>query len=372
MVLLDHSKAFDTVNHRILLSKLRTLFKFSTTSTKTISSYLTDRIQSVFLNNKTSSPLLLSRGVPQGSIWGPILFSIYANDLPQHLSHCSVHMYADDVQLHLSSPVSSIKENVEKLNFDLNNIHKWASQNGLCLNPQKSKCLLIHKKTVTPLIEDDIVIDNKKIDIVQTARNLGLVFNSNLTWSNHINTLVGQIYVKLRTLWSVQYFTPLNVRILLAKAYLIPSLTYGCELFSNCDCISERKLEVLYNNIIRYIHGLKRRDHISAYSRTLYGVTFGSFLKIRVLLFFHKLVYTGQPEYLFEKIRFARSARGKRIILPKFRCLVSEWQFFINAVRLWNALPHNQQTNNNAISFKKFLFNFFDWFILIIFFLYLN
>lgn len=360
LVLLDHSKAFDTVNHRILLSKLRTLFKFSYTSTKLIASYLTDRIQSVFINNKASSPLLLSRGVPQGSILGPILFSIYANDLPQHLSHCKVHMYADDVQLHLSSPVASIKENVEKLNSDLNNVHLWATENGLCLNPLKSKCLLIHKKTVVPLIEDNILIDNKKIDIVQTARNLGVVFNSNLTWANHISTLVGQIYVKLRTLWSVQHFTPINVRILLAKAYLIPSITYGCELFSNCDSISKRKLEVLYNNIIRYIHGLKKRDQVSAYSKTIYGVTFGSFLKIRVLLFLQKLIYTQKPDYLFEKISFARSARGKRIILPKFRCLVSEWQFFITAIRLWNALPYNQQTNNNAISFREYLFNSFE------------
>ena len=73
------------------------------------------------------------------------------------------------------------------------------------------------------------MINNEQIEIVKSSKNLGIVLNNNLTWSHHINALVGQVYVKLRTLWSVQYFTPLNIRLLLAKTYLIPSLTYGCE-----------------------------------------------------------------------------------------------------------------------------------------------
>lgn len=268
-------------------------------------------------------------------------------------------MYADDVQLYISSSVESIRENVDKLNYDLENIYCWATANFLTINPQKSKCLCIHKKTLRPLVETNIVINSGRIEIVRTAKNLGLVFNNNLTWTDHVNTLVVKIYIKLRTLWSVQYFTPLNVRILLAKAYLIPSLTYGCELFCNCDSASRKKLEVLYNNIVRYVYGLRKRDHISSYSKNLFGVSFENLLRIRVLIFLHRLIYTGKPKYLYENIRFSKSRRGNRIILPQFRSLVSEWQFYINAVRLWNALPHNQQSNSNAMSFKKFLFNYF-------------
>lgn len=359
LILLDHSKAFDTVDHQLLCTKLRYIFNFSSTSTKLISSYLTNRSQSVYVNNTTSNPLKLTRGVPQGSILGPLLFSLYINDLPQNVSNCRVHMYADDVQLYLSSPTESIRENVEKLNHDLKNIHYWASANGLSINPRKSKCLLIHKKTIKPILDTNIVINNEKIEIARKAKNLGVVFNSNLTWSDHVNTLVVQMYIKLRTLWSVQYFTPLRVRVLLAKAYLVPSLTYGCELFSQSDSISRKKLEVLYNNIIRYVYGLGKREHISSYSTDLFGVSFEHFLKIRVLIFLHRLIYTGTPKYLFENIRFCKSVRGKRIVLPKFRCLVSEWQFFINAIRLWNALPHNLQIDSNAMHFRKSLFKYF-------------
>lgn len=360
LVLLDHSKAFDTVNHRTLCMKLRHFFNFSSSSTQLLSSYLVNRTQSVCVNNLFSEPLTLTRGVPQGSILGPLLFSLYANDLPQQLSHCKVHMYADDVQLYLSSPVKSIKENIDKLNDDLSKIHRWATANGLCLNPNKSKCLVIHKKTINPVIEHEILIDNQKILIVPTAKNLGIVFNSTLTWTNHINSLVGQTYAKLRSLWSTQSFTPLKVRLLLAKTYVLPSLLYGCELFANCDTTSKRRLKVVFNNIVRYVYGLRRFSHVSAFSSNIYGVSFDNFLRIRVLLFLHKTIYTQKPKYLYEKIRFARSNRGKKLILPRHRMLVSEYQFFVNSVRLWNLLPQNLQTTRNATHFKKQLFTFFE------------
>lgn len=359
LVLLDHSKAFDTVNHLLLCKKLKHLFNFSSTAIQMIASYLMGRTQSVYVNNKTSSPLPLTRGVPQGSILGPLLFSIYANDLPDQLSHCKLHMYADDVQLYLSSPVLAINECVAKINSDLDNVHRWAVGNGLCLNPNKSKCLVIRKRTSGFINHSDIMINNQKIEVVNAAKNLGVFFNSNLSWSNHINSMVGQQYIKLRTLWPLQYFTPFNVRVLLAKTYLVPGLIYGCELFANSDSESKRKLNVLFNNIIRYVYGLRKHDHISSYAKSLFGVTFENLLKIRVLILLHKIIFTRTPSYLYNNLRFARSNRGQKLIIPRHRTLISEWQFFVYAVRLWNTLPHTQQTNSNALLFKNFLFEFF-------------
>ena len=82
-------------------------------------------------------------------------------------------------------------------------------------------------------------------------------FNCNLTWDDHINSLVGLTYIKLRALWSTQLYISLKTRILIAKTYLIPCLLYGCELFGNCDSSSKRKLNVLFNNIARYVCNLR-------------------------------------------------------------------------------------------------------------------
>lgn len=359
LVLLDHSKAFDTVDHATLIGKLRHFFRFSNTSINLIASYLSNRTQSVFVNNAWSDSLSVVKGVPQGSILGPLLFSLYVNDLPDVLSECGVHLYADDVQVTFSIPPENIPTGISRLNNELERIYFWASANGLCLNPQKSKCIIICKQSAVTSISGDIVLNGEKIEIVNKTRNLGIIFNNRLTWRDHVDSLVGQLYSKLRALWGAQYFTPLTIRILLAKTYLVPSLLYGCELFANCDSISRRKLNVLFNNIIRYVYGLRRFDHITSVSRNLYGVSFECLLKIRTLIFLHKVIHTQTPKYIFEKIQFFQSPRKQNIVIPRHQYLVSEYQFYIYAARLWNNLPLCQQQNSNANSFKKFLFDFF-------------
>lgn len=353
LVLLDHSKAFDTVNHNILCSKLSQNFNFSSTSEKLIKSYLETRFQSVYINNQCSTPRQVPKGVPQGSILGPLLFSMYVNDLPQHVYNCKVHLYADDIQIYLNSSIKYLCENVTKLNDDLNRIYLWASANGLCLNPLKSKCLIIHKKSLRTNLNFDILLNNQKIEIVSSSKNLGVVINNTLSWNNHVNSAVGKTYGMLRTLWATQSCTPLNIRVTLAKSYLIPVLLYGCEIFANCDSNSTRKLHVAYNSIIRYVFGLRKRDRVSPYSKRLLGNSFENILKAKVLILLHKIIYLKEPAYLFNRLNFARSHRGKKLIPILHRSLISEWQFFFYAIRLWNLLPNRIQTNNNAIQFKK-------------------
>lgn len=357
LVLLDHSKAFDSVDHGILCSKLRHVFHFSSTSTRLIQSYLKFRSQSVFVKGSVSKPLSLSSGVPQGSILGPLLFTLYINDLPLYISHCKTHMYADDVQLFLCIPLDQFDEAICMVNEDLDSVYKWASANGLSLNPRKSKCLLIHRKSLKRDI--NLIINHEKIQCVSSVKNLGVIFNDTLTWHNHINNIVGSTYNKLRILWSSQPFTPQNIRILIAKTYLMPSLFYACEIFSNCDSVSRRKLNTVFNNICRYVYSIKKRDHISHIAVRLYGNTLDNLFKIRALVLLHKLIYTGQPPYLFHRLNFARSNRGNKVIPLRYKTLVSQRQFFVNVLPLWNSLPHTIQTTSNALQFKRILTNFF-------------
>lgn len=360
VVLLDHSKAFDTIDHNILGFKLKNFFNFSDTAVRLMNSYLNSRSQSVFSKKSVSVPLTVSRGVPQGSILGPLLFSLYINDLPQHISHCKTHMYADDVQLYLGTTTNLLGDAVSRVNADLRSIYEWANANGLSLNPHKSKCLLFHSKSTILTHDINITINGCKIDRVSSVRNLGITLSDTLSWTNHVNSVVGNIYNKLRALWSSQAFTPLRTRLLLAKTYLMPSLLYGCELFSNCDSISEQKMNVVFNNICRYVYGIGKYDHISNCSLKLYGVSLRNLFNIRLLTLLHKIINSKLPVYLFRRLIFARSNRGKRLISFRYRTLTSEWQFFINVLPLWNSLPNSIQTTCNVFRFKALLLSYFS------------
>lgn len=361
LVLLDHSKAFDTVDHIILLQKLEKMMHFSSTSSKLIQSYLSGREQCVEINLSLKSTFLpVTRGVPQGSILGPLLFSIYVNDLPNQLKHCNIRMFADDVQLYISNKNTNF---VDQLNEDLKRVSLWASANGLSLNPKKSKCILLHKRTQHVVEIPKIYINNQQIEVVNKAKNLGVIFNSTLTWSDHVTNACGKTFSMLRTLWPTQYCTPLKIRMLLAKTYLIPTLTYACEIFSNCDAKSKSRLNVTYNNITRYVFGLKlygNNEHISFYAKKLFGVHFNDLMQIRTLILLHKIITTKEPDHLYSRLRFGRYGRNKTLIQARHHTLVSNWQFFIVAIRLWNIIPPSIRETSNALLFRKRIFQYYS------------
>jgi len=352
LLLLDFSKAFDNVSHRQLLKKLRRLFHFSDSAVKLIGSYLTDRLQTVCSGNEFSGFIKIFKGVPQGSVLGPLLFSLYVNDLPDILQGCSMHMYADDVQLYSSCKINSMCQCVVNINNDLRAVTNWARENDLCLNPAKTKYIVISRKPVDTC-DIRLYIDDIEIELVQKAKNLGIIFNSKLSFDDHINLTVAKTYGMLRSLCVAQHYTPQKTRLLLAKTYLLPKLMYGCELFANLDHVCLRKVRVLCNNITRYVFNRKRYESVSLLTHQIFGPSLKCYLNSRSLILMHKIIYTKEPEYLFQQLRFLRSERHNNIINIRYNYLISERHFFVNTIRLWNQLPHNLKNIRNADSFKN-------------------
>ena len=134
------TKAFDTVDHQILLSKLST-YGLSGNSLKWFRSYITDRKQRTSCGNDMSNELPVTHGVPQGSILGPLLFDIYINDLPCTLEYCCASLYADDTVIYCYG--SSSHEISDKLNRDLLAVANWLNAHKLTLNLEKTKCMLL-------------------------------------------------------------------------------------------------------------------------------------------------------------------------------------------------------------------------------------
>lgn len=227
-VFLDLSKAFDTIDHKIMLSKLN-FYGIRDAPLKWFKSYLSNRTQIVEVDNCLSNnTCTISHGVPQGSILGPMLFIIYINDLPNCLESSKSIIYADDTTLLFSE--SNKGQLYENANKDLKNLHNWLIANKLTLNVTKTKYLeFMSNKCKNRTNPNKIMIGNQTIDKVKskTISYLGIIFDENLTWKphiEHVNTRVKQTLGAINKVRSYLNYNGLNI---LYHSMVLSVVKYG-------------------------------------------------------------------------------------------------------------------------------------------------
>lgn len=360
LCLLDFSKAFDRVNHSILCKKLRHYFGFSDRAVKLLSSYLSNRSQRVLVGDHFSNVRYLREGVPQGSILGPLLFCIFINDIAHVCNSVSFHLYADDIQIYLSRPIGLIEDLFHRVNDDLKGIYRWSVENGLTLNPSKTQAILISKKYYEPEILPPILLSNIQVKFVDKVTSLGFKINSSLSCNDHINYIIGRIYGCLRKLWTCASFIPRDTKLKLMKTMLVPIITYTDVIYCKLDSVSKNKLQVAFNGMIRYVYGLRRYDHVSAYQNSILGCSLTQYLDARNCIFLHKIIYSKSPRYLYEKLQFTQSARIFNFIIQPFNYTNSSSLFFTYAIRLWNSLPEHIKRASGASQFRIAIFKYFS------------
>ena len=184
VILLDLRKAFDLINHGLLLQKLK-IYKCNNNSMKWFESYITGRIQVTSFRGSTSNSANITVGIPQGSILGPLFFILYMNDLPLHVT-TNIDMYADDSTVHKSwKTIQDIEQN---LNSDMKAISDWCSENKMVINTTKTKSMLITtKQRRSHLIETlTIKVNDQVLEQTDHEKLLGVVVDENLDWKHHI------------------------------------------------------------------------------------------------------------------------------------------------------------------------------------------
>ena len=231
LVLLDYSKAFDTINHALLLYKLEKKFGFESCAVRLLKSYLADRSQYVEFDNLKSETVSLNCGVPQGSILGPLIFSLFINDLPSVLTNVNYHMYADDFQIYASSPVNGKLALIDLINQNIASIVAWSKENCLQLNAKKTQVLKVCKKSVLCQLIDlpNIIVDTTKIDYSDVVKNLGLFMDQHLDFHAHVNNVCKTVHGGLHSLNRLRSSTPLRVREEMFNALLRPHFMY-CDI----------------------------------------------------------------------------------------------------------------------------------------------
>ena len=204
VVFVDLAKAFDVLDHELLLRKLN-LYQFSDTLLSLIKSFLTNRKHVVSINNKHSKSHDQKFGVPQGSVLGPLLFSLYINDLPLHITS-SCELFADDTTIYSNhSDHAQLSNNLQK---NISYLTNWTEHNHMSLNEKKTKYMIIttRQKRQNLTKATSLNIGGKQIEEVDVHKVLGLTLDNNLSWSSHIRNLCKIVSQKVFQLSQIEYF----------------------------------------------------------------------------------------------------------------------------------------------------------------------
>ena len=225
VVFLDLKKAFDTVDHDILLRKLD-IYGIRGSALAWIISYLTGRTQYCQVDGHLSDPLCETTGIPQGSALGPLLFLIYINDIPQCLEHTNANMFADDTQIETSG--YDINVIAEKLNKNLENVSTWMSANKLTLNKTKTEYMIIGSNKRVKHIDTEpcLHVKDRKINRVKITKSLGIIIDENLSWNAQVDQITKKVNSGLSILRRLRDIVDFKTLITIYLSIIQPHFDY--------------------------------------------------------------------------------------------------------------------------------------------------
>ena len=254
-VFLDHSKAFDTINHEILMYKL---FHYGIRgrALEWFRDYLTNRLQFVHINDSNSSTQNITCGVPQGSLLGPLLFIIYINDLPKSSTLLSFLLFADDSSLFLThqNPITLL----DMLNAELNYVNDWIRTNKLSLNLNKTS-FMVFSNTITQL-PGQISINGVNLQQTNSTKFLGLFIDCKLSWQEQTNYLCKLLSRNLGVIQKLKHFFPTHILRTLYSTLLLPYLHYSILAWGNC---SKTRMESIFRIQKRAIRTINCTDYLA-------------------------------------------------------------------------------------------------------------
>ena len=359
LIALDSSSAFDTVDHEVLLRKLRDEFGIEDKALALIKSYVENRTFSVEIEDKISTKRRLECGVPQGSILGPLIYILYTKGIQSIVeSHkINIHMYADDCQLYLAFKSENQITAQENANNCLSKIKIWMDTNYLKLNTNKTTLKLFSPDKIQLPFQinynNDIIKPSNLINI------LGIKVKKDIDFSPFISKKVQTCYMHLRNLFHIRNSLTFNARVQMVTNLILSNLDY-CNSILICSTKKAiRPLQLVLNRAIRFIFYLKRDTHITPFLKKLHILPIIQRIKYKTCLISYKIFYNLAPLYLLEKFPTFRPSTPMNLRMGRgrdnfmFEQELSKRDTIYSEIKSqWNKLPIQLRMITNLNIFK--------------------
>ena len=356
-IFLDLSKAFDTVNHTILIKKLE-YYGIRGIAKDWFCSYLSNRKQLVSIGNVRSDLKPITCGVPQGSVLGPLLFLLYINDFSKSAPDLDFHLFADDSNLFCSHKSLQCLE--AKVNVELNNVNNWLCVNKLSLNIDKSNFVIFHpsqKKVQYPI---NLIINNKILEEKKYVKYLGIIMDCNLNWKQHIHELSKKVSRSIGILSKLRHYVPQSILIQIYYSIVFPFLIYGVLIWGNTYKSNIYPLVILQKKAIRIITFSHFQSHTSPLFKKFNLLKLPDIVYLYTAVFMHQFHKGNLPEKFNNYFTLVsnqhsyntRLASKATFILPLVRTNYGLFNIRFCGPKVWNSIEESLKSLSK-FSFKK-------------------
>jgi len=351
VVLLDMSKAFDRVKHDLLLAELRAI-GIQGVPLAWFANYLTDRRQQVRVSASYGDITSCTRGVPQGSVLGPLLFSLYVRHVPHTLRNSQCQQFADDIAFYASSV--NLSDVTSRLTTDINTIERYLDSIGLLLNPAKTRFLLLCKRTTTLPADLAIRCNDTVIPVTDSARYLGLIIDRHLSFKDHIDHVSVNVYRKLRAFTRCRNDVPHAAKRVFYLSIIQSTIDYASNAYVHSLTTSQ------YSRLVTLSHiAMKKVFSLSRMTSTDFVLRHASLYSLEARFNLKLFVFVYRCVHALTSPRQTRGQSLSSLSLPPVLSRYGMFSIRFLAADRWNSLPRECRTAESLPVFvtlcKQFL-----------------